>query len=172
MPQGMSQCAWTVRLGASAARMRSRSMGHLFVDGVAVRGRNRATKRGRALRPAPRALAHQEAYCLTASFATCPTFLDWARRQAARGVAGGAREVETAGPMPGEALSLREAPTQGEAPPHDEPRPPRRRRDWTAPPPWMADRSPGPAGGEPRGFGALRGAAAPPPEPARPPAPR
>src|SRR3972149_4847334 len=87
------------------------------------------------LRPAPRALAHQEAYCLTASFATCPTFLDWARRQAARGVAGGAREVETAGPMPGEALSLSEAPTQGEAPPHDEPRPPRRRRDWTGPPP-------------------------------------
>ena len=118
------------------------------------------------LRPAPRALAHQEAYCLTASFATCPTFLDWARRQAARGVAGGAREVETAGPMPGEALSLSEAPTQGEAPPHDEPRPPRRPRDWTAPPPWMADRSPGPAGEQLGVFDALDEPPARPQEPA------
>src|SRR5512135_226644 len=36
------------------------------------------------LRPAPRALAHQEAYCLSPSFVTCPTFQDWARREAAR----------------------------------------------------------------------------------------
>lgn len=118
------------------------------------------------LRPAPRALAHQEVYCLTASFATCPTFLDWARRQAARGVAGGAREVETAGPMPGEALSSSEVPSQGEAPPHDEPRPPRRPRDWTAPPPWMSDRSPGPAGEQLGVFDALDEPLARPQEPA------
>jgi hypothetical protein len=36
------------------------------------------------VRPAPRASAHQEAYCLSAAFATCPTFQDWARREAAR----------------------------------------------------------------------------------------
>src|SRR5512143_3802105 len=34
--------------------------------------------------PAPRALAHQEAYCLSSSFPVCPTFQDWARREAAR----------------------------------------------------------------------------------------
>src|SRR3954462_8725899 len=38
--------------------------------------------------PAPRALAHQEAYCLSSAFPVCPTFQDWARREAAR--AGGA----------------------------------------------------------------------------------
>jgi LysM repeat protein len=34
-------------------------------------------------RPAPRAIAHQEAYCLSTSFPACPTFQDWARREAA-----------------------------------------------------------------------------------------
>ncbi|HEY8870985.1 MAG TPA: LysM peptidoglycan-binding domain-containing protein [Candidatus Limnocylindrales bacterium] len=34
-------------------------------------------------RPAPRALAHQAAYCLSSSFPACPTFQDWARREAA-----------------------------------------------------------------------------------------
>jgi len=36
------------------------------------------------IRPAPRALAHQEAYCLSSAFPVCPTFQDWARREAAR----------------------------------------------------------------------------------------
>ena len=35
-------------------------------------------------RPAPRALAHQDAYCLSTQFVACPTFQDWARREAAR----------------------------------------------------------------------------------------
>ncbi len=35
-------------------------------------------------RPSPRALAHQEAYCLSSAFPVCPTFQDWARREAAR----------------------------------------------------------------------------------------
>ena len=35
------------------------------------------------VRPAPRALAHQEVFCLSAGFAACPSFQDWARRQAA-----------------------------------------------------------------------------------------
>jgi len=34
--------------------------------------------------PAPRALAHQEAYCLSTAFPVCPTFQDWARRESAR----------------------------------------------------------------------------------------
>ena len=34
--------------------------------------------------PAPRAFAHQEAYCLSTAFPVCPTFQDWARREAAR----------------------------------------------------------------------------------------
>jgi LysM repeat protein len=33
--------------------------------------------------PAPRAAAHQEAYCLSSAFPVCPTFQDWARREAA-----------------------------------------------------------------------------------------
>ncbi len=35
-------------------------------------------------RPAPRAVAHQERYCLTSDFPSCPTFQAWARREAAR----------------------------------------------------------------------------------------
>jgi LysM repeat protein len=34
--------------------------------------------------PAPRALAHQEAYCLSSAFPVCPTFQAWARREAAQ----------------------------------------------------------------------------------------
>jgi hypothetical protein len=34
--------------------------------------------------PAPRAHAHQEAYCLSSAFPVCPTFQEWARREAAR----------------------------------------------------------------------------------------
>jgi len=38
--------------------------------------------------PAPRAIAHQEAYCLSPNFSACPIFQDWARRAAARPVSG------------------------------------------------------------------------------------
>src|ERR1043165_4907701 len=41
-------------------------------------------------RPAPRALAHQEAYCLSSAFPVCPTFQEWARREAAHARAGDA----------------------------------------------------------------------------------
>jgi hypothetical protein len=34
----------------------------------------------------PRALPHQERFCLSAAFAQCPIFLDWARQEAARPV--------------------------------------------------------------------------------------
>jgi LysM repeat protein len=37
--------------------------------------------------PAPRSIAHQDAYCLSPNFAACPIFQDWATRAAARPVA-------------------------------------------------------------------------------------
>ncbi|HEV7809019.1 MAG TPA: hypothetical protein VGO64_00355, partial [Candidatus Limnocylindrales bacterium] len=49
-------------------------------------------------RPAPRALAHQEAYCLSSAFPVCPTFQDWARREAAR--ARGERDRDAQRPAP------------------------------------------------------------------------
>ena len=36
-----------------------------------------------AAEPEPRAIPHQERYCLSAAFAECPIFLDWARQEAA-----------------------------------------------------------------------------------------
>jgi hypothetical protein len=56
--------------------------------------------------PEPRAFPHQERYCLSADFAQCPIFLDWARQEAAgvldeaaavaTAAAGGAQEGEAA----------------------------------------------------------------------------
>ncbi|HEY8238178.1 MAG TPA: hypothetical protein VIF63_01975, partial [Candidatus Limnocylindrales bacterium] len=71
--------------------------------------------------PAPRALAHQEAYCLSSAFPVCPTFQDWARREAAR--ARGVAERAEAAALEG----------SGGA---DQPQrnPP---RNWAAPPPWL-----------------------------------
>ena len=46
---------------------------------------------------APRAISHQETYCLTGNFPACPTFQDWARREAARSVAGEVRHEAQAG---------------------------------------------------------------------------
>src|SRR3954447_21981174 len=72
--------------------------------------------------PAPRALAHQEAYCLSSAFPVCPTFQDWARREAARARPGDLQvgdDDETA------------------LPPLAADRPPRRpgQQTWAAPPP-------------------------------------
>jgi hypothetical protein len=47
--------------------------------------------------PSPRAAAHQEAYCLSSAFPVCPTFQDWARREAAH--ARGEGERPRAAPM-------------------------------------------------------------------------
>ncbi len=91
------------------------------------------------VRPAQRALAHQEAYCLSSAFAVCPTFQDWARREAAA-----ARPDLT-----------RPERDRSEVTPPTPPTPPRApRREWNAPPPWAtgdpnastAPRSTGPAG--------------------------
>src|SRR6478735_6752091 len=43
--------------------------------------------------PAPRALAHQEAYCLSSAFPVCPTFQEWARRESARARASAAADA-------------------------------------------------------------------------------
>jgi hypothetical protein len=112
--------------------------------------------------PAPRAKAHQEAYCLSSNFPVCPTFQDWARREAAR--------VTVSGPAT-PAERLRDVPAQraaggrpvsfgpgSDAAPVSTPRiddedrpepwelPPRRSNapDWSSPPPWVAG---GPAAG-------------------------
>ncbi len=103
--------------------------------------------------PSPRAAAHQEAYCLSSAFPVCPTFQDWARREAAHARGEGERpraavqvHAETDDGTPAghedEALDASGA---------DEPRPrrhdpieelpPIRRnppRDWAAPPPWAS----------------------------------
>ena len=91
--------------------------------------------------PAPRALAHQEAYCLSSAFPVCPTFQDWARREAAR-----ARDGEP---------SARDE--EDEVEPVVLDRPPRRPGTaWSAPPPWLRGDSgqgvPGRAG-QGAGFG-------------------
>ncbi|MEO8468591.1 MAG: LysM peptidoglycan-binding domain-containing protein [Chloroflexota bacterium] len=88
------------------------------------------------VRPAPRALAHQQAYCLSSAFAVCPTFQDWARREAAQ-----ARSDSLAAAASGGAGESSESPDRpapdGErsgTAPGSERNPP---RDWASPPPWM-----------------------------------
>ena len=89
-------------------------------------------------RPAPRALAHQEAYCLSSAFPVCPTFQDWARREAAaaRPAAATTRDVEPEPPMSRPMPPLdREGyrvddEMLGDGARRNQP------RDWAAPPPW------------------------------------
>jgi hypothetical protein len=66
-------------------------------------------------RPAPRAIAHQEAYCLSSAFPVCPTFQDWARREAARPRGAGVGAATTAAPAvaPSPGDSLRGSPGAG-----------------------------------------------------------
>jgi LysM repeat protein len=94
--------------------------------------------------PAPRAIAHQNAYCLSPSFAVCPAFQDWARREAAAArpaasaptPAPRAREEDTSGlvPMPPAEREPRHAPASAAQPLPSRKAPP---RDWAAPPPWV-----------------------------------
>src|SRR5215210_2629550 len=69
-------------------------------------------------KPAPRALAHQEAYCLSSAFPVCPTFQDWARREAARSRPDAPKSAV------GDGAAADEQPQRN---------PP---RNWAAPPPW------------------------------------
>jgi len=86
---------------------------------------------------ASRALAHQAAYCLSSSFPGCPTFMDWARREAVppkdepiRTL----RETPTAPRQAERSSGAAGRPIAPQAAPAMPPRP--RRADWTAPPPW------------------------------------
>jgi hypothetical protein len=135
--------------------------------------------------PAPRAAAHQEAYCLSSAFPVCPTFQDWARREAAHARGDGER------PAPAPSATARVSPTMTESDPEakdrgsgeddDEPdlaedhpsartpieEPPIRRnppRDWAAPPPWASGGAGGPGAGSrrsPDGRAAAEGAEPP-----------
>jgi nucleoid-associated protein YgaU len=105
--------------------------------------------------PAPRAIAHQEAYCLSSAFAVCPTFQDWAQREAAR-TRGGAG---TAVPPPGATVAISQADdhrhdTQAERPPEREDAagpPAEPAAEWQGPPPaTRAERDDGPAPLPPR----------------------
>ena len=89
-------------------------------------------------RPAPRAISHQELFCLGGSFADCPTFAAWAVREAAAVRRPTIRQPEPvrgvgssspARPAPS-AASVAAAGAVGAAGSGD--------RDWLAPPPWAA----------------------------------
>ena len=133
--------------------------------------------------PAPRAAAHQEAYCLSSAFPVCPTFQDWARREAAHARGDGerpapaptatARVTATAVPPTPEAdadegedeVELAEEHPKAR-PPMEEPtirrNPP---RDWAAPPPWASGGASGSGAAgsrrSPDGRGAVEGAGPP-----------
>ncbi len=90
---------------------------------------------------APRALAHQEAYCLSSAFPVCPTFQDWARREAAHARGDGARPETAPTAVPedpdgdGDDRDARGA-TRETGEPRDPSVPRNPPRDWAAPPPW------------------------------------
>ena len=98
------------------------------------------------VRPAPRALAHQQAYCLSSAFAVCPTFQDWARREAAQTRSdslAAAATSDAAGTSNGAATRPRPYDDQPGNAPGSERNPP---RDWASPPPWMGGGPSGRAG--------------------------
>lgn len=111
-------------------------------------------------RPALRALAHQEAYCLSSAFPVCPAFQDWARREAAAArpapaaeEPGHRAEPPVSRPMPPREREPRHAPGTDTPPPIGPRRNPH--RDWAAPPPWAGDEPEGDEGyedAEPPGF--------------------
>ncbi|MEZ0240637.1 MAG: LysM peptidoglycan-binding domain-containing protein [Chloroflexota bacterium] len=88
--------------------------------------------------PAPRALAHQEAYCLSSSFPVCPTFQDWARREAAqaRDIPGGATLAGGSTVAAAGAASFPESAVDRD---DDDLAIGERRRDWAAPPAWRRE---------------------------------
>jgi hypothetical protein len=109
--------------------------------------------------PAPRAVAHQEAYCLSSAFPVCPTFQDWARRESARArgeapprpavAAAAEAEIAAAAASAAAAAHADDAATpqrEPDVPASTEPPVPydngeaRRNppREWSAPPPWLA----------------------------------
>jgi hypothetical protein len=100
--------------------------------------------------PSPRAAAHQEAYCLSSAFPVCPTFQDWARREAAHARGEGERPRSAPMAQPESADDAAAASDLPERGAYDEPRPTHQfpsseppvhrnpHRDWAAPPPWAS----------------------------------
>ncbi len=108
------------------------------------------------IRPAQRAIAHQQTYCLSSAFSACPTFQDWARREAARsrigsagGAAGDTSEIIDLDPRaaidgPGAVVAAGSAAALDDAgdgtdesePPFDDRAERNPHRDWADPPPW------------------------------------
>jgi LysM domain len=133
--------------------------------------------------PAPRALAHQEAYCLAAAFPVCPIFQDWARREAAharqeappvgrsepRGLSKGPGMLPVDAGLASLGAAAGSGPADDDAfadeePIYEDPEPRRNpRRGWASPPPWMnrGDARSGEASGfDPDDTGAFGGAEA------------
>ncbi len=67
--------------------------------------------------PAPRAVAHQEAYCLSSAFPVCPTFQDWARREAAHARGAGERPQTAPTATVASAATIAPTPTPAPTPP-------------------------------------------------------
>jgi hypothetical protein len=89
---------------------------------------------------ASRALAHQAAYCLSSAFPGCPTFIDWARREAAPPKDEPIRALRETPTAPRQAKRSGEAAGQPGAPQAASAIPPRQQRaEWTAPPPWASN---------------------------------
>jgi len=133
--------------------------------------------------PEPRAIAHQEAYCLSPGFTLCPIFQDWARRAAANPIATAqpaaasmVGEPEQLGAFDAPAGARSDAepvsqyarpqvPPPEPAPPPDPPRPTQIERIASTPEPThLSDPAPLPA------FLASRERASAPPSPQPPPA--
>lgn len=72
--------------------------------------------------PAPRAIAHQAAYCLSPGFAACPVFQDWALRAAARPLPGVPIQ-QTLDTAHGAAAAFATGAPEPISPPHLEPEP-------------------------------------------------
>ncbi|MEK6719093.1 MAG: LysM domain-containing protein [Chloroflexota bacterium] len=99
------------------------------------------------VRPAERAFAHQEAYCLSGAFPVCPTFQDWARREAAsarpapaRPDSGSAGNVDSAGADNADNSDHFGSPGRSEEDASSAGREPR--RGWSEPPPWATPAPP------------------------------
>jgi LysM repeat protein len=108
------------------------------------------------IRPAQRAIAHQQVFCLSAGFSTCPTFQDWAKRESARARAASAAPRPNEN-EPAEARSAEPVRSEDGPPPpddvdegslEDDPFDDRAtrnpHRDWAAPPPWVDPAGPDP----------------------------
>jgi LysM repeat protein len=106
-------------------------------------------------RPAPRAISHQELFCLGGAFGECPAFASWAAREAAAVKRPTIRRTDVSGtprgtypadrPMPGGSAGFAAVggayatPAGRDEPPASAGRAAQPTPDWQAPPPWAAE---------------------------------